>query len=62
MSTAVFTRVLMFFAGLAWLTFLWPPFAKVLEPFNMLFGLIGESPLTLWLLVMGVKHSQERNT
>lgn len=46
--------VLMVFAGLGWLTFLYPPLANYLSPYNMIPGLIGEGSLTLWLLVMGV--------
>jgi hypothetical protein len=46
--------VLMVLAGFGWLTFLSPPFAQSLAPFNMLPGVIGELSLTLWLLVKGV--------
>src|ERR1700731_4372092 len=46
--------VLMILAGVGWLTFLWPPLAKSLAPFNMMPGGIGELSLTLWLLVKGV--------
>lgn len=46
--------VLMVFAGLGWLTFLSPPLANSLVPYNMLPGAIGELSLTLWLLVKGV--------
>jgi hypothetical protein len=45
---------LMLFAGLGWLTFLFPPFAQMLAPFNLLPGAIGELSLTLWLLIKGV--------
>ena len=48
--------VLMVFAGLGWLTFLWPPFAKYLSPYNLLPGMLGEGLLTLWLLVIGVNE------
>lgn len=44
----------MVFAGLGWLTFLWPPLASSLAPYNFLPGMLGEASLTLWLLVMGV--------
>lgn len=47
--------VLMAFAGLGWLTFLWPPLANHLSPYNLAAGVLGEGSLTLWLLVMGVK-------
>lgn len=46
--------VLMAFAGLGWLTFLWPPLAKYLSPYNLLPGMLGEGLLILWLLVKGV--------
>lgn len=45
---------LMAFAGLGWLTFLSPPLAKYLSPYNMFPGVLGEGSLTLWLLVRGV--------
>jgi len=45
---------LMVVAGLGWLTFLSPPLANSLAPFNMMPGAIGELSLTLWLLVKGV--------
>ncbi len=46
--------VLMAIAGLGWLTFLSPPLANQLAPYNLLPGIVGEGLLTLWLLVMGV--------
>jgi len=46
--------VLMAFAGLGWLTFLWPPLANHLSPYNLAAGILGEGSLTLWLLVRGV--------
>ena len=45
---------LMMFAGLGWLTFLWPPLAKSLSPYNLAPGMLGEGLLILWLLVKGV--------
>jgi hypothetical protein len=45
---------LMVIAGCGWLTFLSPPLAQSLAPFNMLPGAVGELSLTLWLLVKGV--------
>ena len=45
---------LMLFAGIGWLTFLWPPLAKALYPYVLAPGLIGEGALTLWLLTAGV--------
>jgi Domain of unknown function (DUF4386) len=41
-------------AGLAWLTFLSPPLANYLSPYNMATGVLGQVSLILWLLVMGV--------
>jgi len=46
------------FAGLGWLTFLWPPLANHLSPFVLLSGALGELLLTLWLLVMGVNDQR----
>jgi hypothetical protein len=47
--------VLMALAGLGWLTFLSPPLAKALFPYNFAPGLLGEGALTVWLLVFGVR-------
>jgi len=44
---------LMAFGGLGWLTFLSPPLANYLSPYNMVPGILGEGSLTLWLLVIG---------
>jgi len=54
--------VLMGVAGLGWLTFLIPPLANYLYPYNLAPGVFGEGALTLWLLVMGVNAQrwQER--
>jgi hypothetical protein len=49
---------LMMFAGLGWLTFLFPPLANSLAPYNMIPGGIGELSLTLWLLVKGVNEQR----
>jgi len=46
--------VLEAFAGLCWLTFLWPPFAHYLSPYNQALAGLAEISLMLWLLVMGV--------
>src|SRR5260370_28564205 len=48
--------VLMAFAGLGWLTFLSPPLANHLSPYNLASGVLGQGSLTLWLLVMGVNE------
>lgn len=45
---------LMAFAGLGWLTFLWPPLANYLSPYNLAPGMLGEGALIVWLLVKGV--------
>jgi hypothetical protein len=45
---------LMAFAGLGWLTFLWPPLANYLSPYNLAPGMLGEGSLIVWLLVKGV--------
>jgi hypothetical protein len=45
---------LMVLAGVGWLTFLWPPLASALSPYNVGPGVLGEGLLTLWLLVLGV--------
>jgi len=46
--------VLMAFAGLGWLTFLWPPLAHTLRPYNLVPGMIGEGLVIVWLLVKGL--------
>jgi hypothetical protein len=45
---------LMAFAGVAWLTFLSPPHANYLAPYNLAGGGVAELSLCLWLLVIGV--------
>jgi hypothetical protein len=49
-----FLGVLMAIGGLGWLTFVSPALADRLSPYNMFPGVIGETALTLWLLVLGV--------
>jgi len=51
---------LMALAGLAWLTFLSPPLANYLSPYNLAVGALAELSLTLWLLVMGVNVQRWR--
>ena len=46
--------VLMAIGGLGWLTFLSPPLANYLSPYNLAPGILGEGALTLWLLVKGM--------
>jgi hypothetical protein len=49
-----FLGALMAFGGLGWLTFLWPPLARSLAPYNLAPGMLGEGVLTVWLLAKGV--------
>mgnify|MGYP001765067770 CR=1 FL=1 len=44
----------MAFASVGWLTFLSPPLARSLYPYNLGPGIPGEGALTVWLLVFGV--------
>jgi hypothetical protein len=44
----------MVLGGLSWLTFLSPPLASYLRPYNIAPGVLGEGSLTLWLLIAGV--------
>lgn len=50
-----FLGVMMVFAGLGWLTFLYAPLAEHLSPYIEVLGIVAEASLMLWLLVMGVK-------
>ncbi|HET7250130.1 MAG TPA: DUF4386 domain-containing protein [Gemmatimonadales bacterium] len=52
--------VLLTIAGLGWLTYLSPPFAHAIAPWNMIPGIVGEGALTLWLLVFGVNVAKWR--
>jgi hypothetical protein len=45
---------LMMVASLGWLTFLSPPLAESLYPYNLVPGIIGEGALTAWLLAIGI--------
>lgn len=45
--------VLMALGGLGWLTFLVPSVSRELAPYNYAPGIVGETLLTLWLLVTG---------
>jgi Domain of unknown function (DUF4386) len=49
-----FLGALMALAGLGWVTYLSPPLAAHLSPYNLALSLFGEGLLMLWLLVMGV--------
>ncbi len=53
--------VLMVIAGLGWLTYLSPPLARTLSPYNMIPGIVGEGVLTLWLLAVGVNVQRWNN-
>ena len=46
--------VLMMFAGCAWLTYLSPPFANRISPYNLSLALLGEASLMIWLMAKGV--------
>jgi hypothetical protein len=48
----------MLLPGLSWMTFVWPPLAHLLEPYQVIAGGIGEAILTIWLLSMGVNSSR----
>jgi hypothetical protein len=45
-------------AGLGWLTYLSPPLAHSLSPYNLALGILGQESLMLWLLVMGVNEQR----
>jgi len=49
-----FIGVWFMIGGVAALTFLWPPLAHYLFPFNQVVAAVGELSLMMWLLVMGV--------
>jgi Domain of unknown function (DUF4386) len=50
------------FGGLAWLTYVTPSLANHLSPFNLVFGILGEASLFLWLLGTGgsVEEGEEQ--
>jgi hypothetical protein len=50
--------VLMGFAGFGWATYLSPPLAHHLSPYNLALGILGQESLMLWLLVMGVNEQR----
>jgi len=50
--------VLIAIAGLGWLTFLSPPLAHYLTPYNLALGILGQESLMLWLLVRGVNEQR----
>ncbi len=49
---------LMLLAGAGWLTFVSPHLAALCKPYNYIGGGIGEIPLMLWLLIMGVSSGR----
>jgi hypothetical protein len=49
---------LMALAGLCWITYLSPPFANYLSPWNVAVGVLGEVLVYLWLLVKGVNEQR----
>jgi len=50
--------VLMAFAGLGWLVFLFPAVAQHLSIYIEAFGIFAEGSLMLWLIVMGVNNQR----
>jgi len=49
---------LMALAGLCWITYLSPPLANYLSPWNVAVGVLGEVLVYLWLLVKGVNEQR----
>ncbi len=49
---------LLFLAGAGWLTFVSPRLAALCAPYSYIGGGIGEIPLMLWLLIMGVNSER----
>lgn len=50
--------VLMAFTGVSYLTFLWPPLATDLAPFNLVIVAPGELSFVFWLLLAGVNSGR----
>jgi len=46
--------VLLAISGLGWMTYLYPPLAHYVYPFIVAASALGEIPIELWLIVMGV--------
>jgi hypothetical protein len=44
--------------GFGWLTFLSPPLAQYLSPYNVALGILGQGSVMLWLLMMGVNEQR----
>jgi len=53
-----FLGVLMALAGTGYLAYFWAPLAKMLFPYDVIPGAIGEWTLTVWLLVKGVNEAR----
>jgi len=49
---------LIMFAGLGWVSYLSPPLANHLSPYNLALGILGQESVMLWLLVMGVNEQR----
>jgi len=49
---------LIVFAGLGWVTYLSPPLANHLSPYNLALGILGQESVMLWFLVMGVNEQR----
>ncbi len=49
---------LLLLAGAGWLTFFSPRLAALCSPYNYIAGGVGEIPLMLWLLIMGVNSTR----
>ena len=45
-------------AGFGWLTFLSPPLAHYLSPYNLALGILGQGSVMLWLLMMDVNEQR----
>ena len=50
--------VLMAIGGLGWLTYMSPPLANHLSPYNLASGILGQESVMLWLLVMAVNEQR----
>ena len=50
--------VLLMLDGLGWVMFLWPPLATAVYPVISVAAALGEIPLVLWLLVVGVNEQR----
>jgi hypothetical protein len=55
-----FVGVLIAIAGLSWLTYLIPPLALSLSPYNLVFGFLGEAAFTVSLLAIGVSGHKRK--